>query len=173
MTDTERLGFGALLRKCRSAAGLTQEDLAQATGLSVRGISALETGERSRPHRYTVQQLAEALNLRDAELTLFRTAARESGELGDEDSATGQDGESLSSDTSIGPLKSKTPAVDPGRLARSSVTRDSGGPHGGAHFVGSLARWVRLCRACDRQNRSASGIVHFDRPMGVAVGPGR
>ncbi len=95
MTDRERLHFGSLLTQYRSAAGLTQEDLAQATGLSVRGISALETGNRSRPHWHTVQQLAEALHLEGAELMSFRAAARESGRLADEDSTTGQDGDRL------------------------------------------------------------------------------
>ncbi len=170
MTDNERPGFGSLLRQYRSASGLTQEDLAQATGLSVRGISALETGNRSRPHWHTVQQLAEALHLEGAELMSFRTAARESGELGDEDGATGQDGESLSPDTSLGQLKTRqlpftlhgwrgaavlaTLAVLIGALTLSAVW------HVGSALPGY-----------DAQNRFTSGPVHFVKPMGVAVGP--
>ena len=44
MTETE---FGDLLRRYRTAAGLTQEELAERAGLSTRGISDLERGARS------------------------------------------------------------------------------------------------------------------------------
>lgn len=55
--------FGEVLRRHRLSAGLTQETLAELSGLSVRGISDLERGERARPHRQTVRLLADALNL--------------------------------------------------------------------------------------------------------------
>src|SRR5438128_510858 len=42
--------FGAQLRTLREAAGFTQEELATIAGLSVHAISALERGERRRPH---------------------------------------------------------------------------------------------------------------------------
>jgi transcriptional regulator with XRE-family HTH domain len=42
------LGFGALLRRYRLAAGLSQEELAERAGLSVQGLSALENGRRAR-----------------------------------------------------------------------------------------------------------------------------
>ena len=63
----ERAAFGELLRRHRLAAGLTQEALAERTGLSVRGLSDLERGTRRMPHPGTVQRLARALNLSDAE----------------------------------------------------------------------------------------------------------
>ena len=59
-TDTG-LSFGDLLRRQRDMVGLTQEDLAERTGLTSQAISLLERGERRRPQRYTVQKLAEAL----------------------------------------------------------------------------------------------------------------
>jgi DNA-binding XRE family transcriptional regulator len=59
----EHLDFGDLLRQHRNAAGLTQEDLAERAKLSPDTISLLERGERRRPHRYTMQSLAEALGL--------------------------------------------------------------------------------------------------------------
>jgi transcriptional regulator with XRE-family HTH domain len=59
----EQLTFGDLLRRHRNAAGLTQEDLAERSGLSVDTISLLERGEHRRPHRYTMQSLADALGL--------------------------------------------------------------------------------------------------------------
>src|SRR2546423_171720 len=59
--------FGILLQQYRAAAGLSQEELAARAGLSRRGISDLERGERRLPHPATVRRLAEALNLDDAE----------------------------------------------------------------------------------------------------------
>jgi tetratricopeptide (TPR) repeat protein/transcriptional regulator with XRE-family HTH domain len=55
--------FAALLRDCRRAVSLTQEDLAAQSGLSVRTISDLERGRTSRPYRRSVQLIADALNL--------------------------------------------------------------------------------------------------------------
>ena len=72
----EHLIFGDLLRQHRHAAGLTQEDLAERAGLSVDTISLLERGEHRRPHRYTMQSLADALELSQQERIRFETAAR-------------------------------------------------------------------------------------------------
>ena len=54
--------FGELLRRHRAAAGLTQEELAERAGLSVRGLRYLERGLH-RPYRDTVQRLLEVLAL--------------------------------------------------------------------------------------------------------------
>ena len=76
MDAGEHLAFGDLLRQHRNAAGLTQEDLAERAGLSVDAISLLERGERRRPHRYTLQSLADALGLSQQERIRFETATR-------------------------------------------------------------------------------------------------
>lgn len=55
--------FGQALRQFRIAAGLSQEALAERSGVSARGISDLERGERKVPRLETVRLLAEALNL--------------------------------------------------------------------------------------------------------------
>ena len=55
--------FGAHLKTLREAAGYTQEELATIAGLSVHGVSALERGERRRPHVETVRALSAALDL--------------------------------------------------------------------------------------------------------------
>ncbi|MGW5678237.1 ATP-binding protein [Streptomyces sp. NPDC003860] len=55
--------FGQLLRTLRHAAGLTQEQLALAAGLSVRSVANLEHGRTPGPQRRTVQALARALEL--------------------------------------------------------------------------------------------------------------
>src|SRR5918911_478358 len=71
--------FGALLRRYRAAAGLTQEELAARAGLTPQGISLLERGVRQRPQSYTVHKLAEALGLAGADRARFAAAARGGG----------------------------------------------------------------------------------------------
>lgn len=68
--------FASLLRQYRKAAGLTQEELAAAAGLSGRAVSDLERGLRVSPHKDTVLLLAEALRLTDVERVDLATAAR-------------------------------------------------------------------------------------------------
>jgi transcriptional regulator with XRE-family HTH domain len=55
--------FGSALREHRMAAGLTQEELANMSGLSVRAIRNLESGRTDRPQRESVRMLADALQL--------------------------------------------------------------------------------------------------------------
>ena len=68
--------FGAQLKALRVTAGFTQEELATISGLSVHAVSALERGERRRPHVETVRALLAALELtgptRDALLASAR-----------------------------------------------------------------------------------------------------
>jgi predicted ATPase/Tfp pilus assembly protein PilF len=66
--------FGTLLRRYRTAAGLTQEELAERAGLSVRGISDLERGVNRAAHRATIQQLADALDLSPADRLALEAA---------------------------------------------------------------------------------------------------
>lgn len=55
--------FGHILKRFRTAAGLSQEALAEYAGLSARTVSDLERGLKHRPHRETVGMLAQALKL--------------------------------------------------------------------------------------------------------------
>lgn len=57
--------LGLLLRRHRLAAGLTQEELAERSGLSVRAISNIERGRTAGPYSRSVRLLAEALRLPD------------------------------------------------------------------------------------------------------------
>ena len=70
--------FGDRLRELRLDAGLTQEELAEATGLSVsaRAISDLERGMVRVPRKHTVRQLADALGLEGVTRDAFEAAAR-------------------------------------------------------------------------------------------------
>jgi predicted ATPase/DNA-binding XRE family transcriptional regulator len=71
--------FGAQLKALREVAGFTQEELATIAGLSVHAVSALERGERRKPHVETVRALSAALDLtgatRDALVASSRAAA--------------------------------------------------------------------------------------------------
>jgi len=68
--------FGDLLRHWRRAAGLTQEELAERAGMSLRGVSDLERGVNRRARRETVQMLADALQLGSHARASFEAAAR-------------------------------------------------------------------------------------------------
>ena len=57
--NSDRASFGVALRRLRTAAGLSQEELAERAGVSARGISDLERGARRMPHLGTVRLLAE------------------------------------------------------------------------------------------------------------------
>jgi tetratricopeptide (TPR) repeat protein/transcriptional regulator with XRE-family HTH domain len=69
-------GFAGLLRGLRLEAGLTQEELAETAGVSVRGVAYLERGVVSSPQRETVRLLADALGLAGAARAGFEAAAR-------------------------------------------------------------------------------------------------
>jgi tetratricopeptide (TPR) repeat protein/transcriptional regulator with XRE-family HTH domain len=69
--------LGVVLRERRTAAGLTQEQLAEQTGLGVRTIRDLERGLVSRPHRESIAMLAAALGLAPAALDELARAGRQ------------------------------------------------------------------------------------------------
>jgi tetratricopeptide (TPR) repeat protein/transcriptional regulator with XRE-family HTH domain len=69
--------FAALLRRHRTAAGLTQDELSAGSGVSVQAISTLERGTRRYPQPKTVAALAEALHLdADQRASLDAAASR-------------------------------------------------------------------------------------------------
>ena len=68
--------FGPHLKHLREAAGYTQDELATIAGLSVHGVSALERGERRRPHVETVRALCAALDLTGAARDALVRSAR-------------------------------------------------------------------------------------------------
>jgi predicted ATPase/DNA-binding XRE family transcriptional regulator len=67
--------FSEFLREQRRAAGYSQEDLAERSGLSVGAIGSLEQGLRRAPRRETVRALAAALQLSDAVRRRFEEVA--------------------------------------------------------------------------------------------------
>ena len=75
MAEPER-SFAWLLRQLRTEARLTQEELAEAAGLSPRSISDLERGVSRTAHKDTGVLLADALSLTGPLRRLFVAAAR-------------------------------------------------------------------------------------------------
>src|SRR5580692_7052458 len=71
--------FATVLKRLRTASGLSQEALAERAAVSTQAISALECGLRKAPYPKTVALLASALGLDEArrsQLTDAATAAR-------------------------------------------------------------------------------------------------
>src|SRR5215212_8228296 len=68
--------FGALVRRHRTAAALSQEALAEHAGVSARAISDLERGVHQAPHLETVRLLADALGLGEEDRAGLLTMAR-------------------------------------------------------------------------------------------------
>src|SRR5215218_950980 len=68
--------FADLLRQLRTSAALSQEELAERAGVSLRGLSDLERGVRRAPHLSTVRLIADALGLGPEERQALLAAAR-------------------------------------------------------------------------------------------------
>jgi transcriptional regulator with XRE-family HTH domain len=59
--------FGATVRRLRTAAGLTQEQLGERCGMDLSAVSRLERGHRN-PRLDTLVRLARALDVTPADL---------------------------------------------------------------------------------------------------------
>ncbi|QMU67248.1 tetratricopeptide repeat protein [Streptacidiphilus sp. P02-A3a] len=68
--------FAGALRGQRKQARMTQQELADAAGVSLRTVSDLERGVATSPQRETVRLLGDALSLMGVERARFETAAR-------------------------------------------------------------------------------------------------
>jgi tetratricopeptide (TPR) repeat protein/transcriptional regulator with XRE-family HTH domain len=67
--------FGRLLAGFRFSRGLSQEELARRSGMSVRAIRDLERGQVEHPRRSSVALLADALRLSETDREAFENAA--------------------------------------------------------------------------------------------------
>src|SRR5437764_7050568 len=74
--------FGRLLLEHRRAAGLTQEELANAAGVSVQAIGNLERGRARAAQRGSAEALCTALGLVDEHRAEFLKAAKTSRRAG-------------------------------------------------------------------------------------------
>lgn len=94
--------FADLLRQHRKRVGLTQEQLAERAGMSVRGISDLERGVNRAPYRSTVTRLADALGLHGQERALLEQASSRFGRNSEDASPVTWSGGQTSSTLMVG-----------------------------------------------------------------------
>ena len=76
MAEQPVLSFAGLLRQLRTEARLTQEELAEAAGVSPRSVSDLERGISRTARKDTARLLADALGLAEPVRAPFVAAAR-------------------------------------------------------------------------------------------------
>ena len=76
MAEQSVLEFAGVLRQLRAEARLTQEELAEAAGLSPRSVSDLERGINRTARKDTAELLAGALGLAGPARAVFVAAAR-------------------------------------------------------------------------------------------------
>ncbi len=76
MTISEPVQPGPLIRRFRVANGLSQEQLAERSGLSARAVSDLERGLRTQPRPETLRMLGDALELGPEDRDALLAAAR-------------------------------------------------------------------------------------------------
>jgi transcriptional regulator with XRE-family HTH domain len=137
MTD-DAAPFGARLAAWRRSAGLSQEDLADRSGLSVRAISNLEHGRTRWPHPGSVSRLAGALGLTGQARAEFAAAAyRRLGSPAEADEA---------------PEPGPAPA-DAGRVVPRQLPATAG------DFVGREAELARLTSLLDERDGGSSAAV--------------
>jgi transcriptional regulator with XRE-family HTH domain len=67
--------YGVLLRHYRVSRQLSQEELANASGLSIRAVRNAETDRVRAPHKSSVLRLADALQLSERERSEFAATA--------------------------------------------------------------------------------------------------
>jgi predicted ATPase/transcriptional regulator with XRE-family HTH domain len=71
--------FAEQLRRYRTRAALSQDELAERAGLATSAVSQLERGARQRPRSHTVRALADALGLTDDERAALLALASSAG----------------------------------------------------------------------------------------------
>jgi tetratricopeptide (TPR) repeat protein/transcriptional regulator with XRE-family HTH domain len=155
--------FGTRLSACRRSAGMTQQELADRSGLSVREISNLELGRVLSPHPGSARRLADALGLGGDSRTVFLAGAGR--RLG------GGAATPVSLDTSVqaddGPAEGRLPAADGSRV-QAPVPRQL--PAAIPHFTGRVTELAALDAVLDdaRSGRPAAVMVAvIDGPPGV------
>ena len=141
---------GEWLRQQRVAAGLTQEDLAERSGVSVRAIADLERGRTRKPYPSSVRALARALGLPDVAGTelVARYRAERDGHAGGPEGAG-----------SANPLLART-GQPPDADAEPAVTVPRQLPTRVPHFAGRAGELALLDGVLDEAaSSSAAGTT--------------
>jgi tetratricopeptide (TPR) repeat protein/transcriptional regulator with XRE-family HTH domain len=144
--------FGQLVLEHRRRLGLTQEELAEKSGLSARTIRGLEAGQGRMPRAASVRLLATALGLHGAELDAFVRAAS-----GPEEVPTAA---SLDRPDDVAADAAAVSAPAGGRAVRCL-------PRPATHFTGRDPEVTRLLSAVDRCRADRSTVVAVDGMAGV------
>ncbi|HEY3873196.1 MAG TPA: helix-turn-helix transcriptional regulator [Actinocrinis sp.] len=183
MTD-DTAAFGPRLRAFRVEARLSQQELAERSGLSVRAISDLEGGRTRRPYQHSVERLADALGLSAAVRREFTAAAgRRLGRLARAAAEPGKparqpDGGANSEQTQSEQTQSEDARSEPADRPAHVVSRQLPAPV--AAFVGRQDVLADLARLADRSAQAGGIVVHQrygrgreDRGGGAMGAPGR
>jgi tetratricopeptide (TPR) repeat protein/transcriptional regulator with XRE-family HTH domain len=147
--------FGTLLRRYRAASGLSQEELADKSGLSARAVANMERGRTARPQRRSVQLLAEALGLPEYERLQLERASRVP-----------------ETELAAGPAQPRAAAVADGPESRperpdaTAVPRQL--PAAVRHFTGRTAEMAALAGLVDQASDEAPGTVVLSAISGLA-----
>jgi tetratricopeptide (TPR) repeat protein len=144
--------FGAYLRRCRQERGWSQAELAEISGLSVRGIGDLENGRTKRPYPDSLRRLADALGLRDQ-------AREEFFALSGRPDSTGPD--------STGPAGAQPPPR-PGPPPSRPAGAPRQLPAAVGQFVGRGTELDALTAAVDRSTAAAPAAVVISAIGGTA-----
>jgi tetratricopeptide (TPR) repeat protein/transcriptional regulator with XRE-family HTH domain len=157
--------FGPQLRARRQSAGLSQEDLAERSGLNARTIRNLERGRARWPYRDTLHRLADALDLRDEVRADFLAGAgRRLGPGGDGSGGPG----------AAARKPCDADAAAPGSASQSIARQDGGGPvprqlpAGIRHFTGRKAELDFLTAVLEEPRSPDSGTVVISAIGGMA-----
>ena len=144
MAEQPGLAFAGLLRQLRARARLTQEELAEAAGLSPRSVSDLERGIHRTARKDTALLLADALDLAEPARALFVAAARGRGPAAE--------------------VLAAAPGVAPGSAA-AAATRTL--PRDIANFTGRERELARLLEALS-STAADGGVVGIHAIDGMA-----
>jgi tetratricopeptide (TPR) repeat protein len=137
----DREPLGLWLQRQRQAAGLTQEDVAERSGLSVRAIGNLERDQTRKPHPRSVRLVAFALGLDETagDELVVRYRATEGA----------QSGFSQQPDPGIAGLSPMSPGSGQAGAGHAAVVVPRQLPAAVRHFVGRAGELATLDRLLD------------------------
>jgi len=141
---------GLWLRKQRMAVGLTQEDLAERSGVSLRAIADLERGRTHRPYPSSVRALVRALGLPDTAAAELVARYRAGGD--------GANAPVQGPETAPGAAGTIEPsALETDQANRGTVPRQL--PTAVPYFAGRASELTVLDQMLDDARQAAAGVV--------------
>jgi tetratricopeptide (TPR) repeat protein/transcriptional regulator with XRE-family HTH domain len=163
VTEQPALSFAGLLRQLRAEARLTQEELAEAAGVSPRSVSDLERGISRTAHKDTARLLADALGLAEPVRAPFVAAAR--GKAAPEDVLAARRGEAPGAFTAAATRTLPRDAVsftgreqELARLVEALTPDAAGGAIAGIHAIDGMAGIGKTTFAVHAAHRLAGGF---------------